>query len=114
MISESLFAEHCIDIISDVPKYLEQAGKDAPCAKCDGTGKRPLPKEQDALIRELCFGLMHAAGAHTNHTMPGDPCAYCGGFGIDEKKQRQLAARALAHDWIPTMKELFDPLGGDS
>lgn len=113
-ISECLFAEHCVDIFSDVSRYLELAAKDAPCEKCDGTGKKLLPEGQAAQEHEILFALMYASGAKGNHTFPGDPCIWCGGFGVDEKKQRAIAARFFAHDWLPTMRELFDPLSEEN
>lgn len=94
-----------VDMLSDVPIYLRDAAKTAPCKECDGTGKVQL-RDQD-IQRELAIGLLIAFGARTSHLFPGDPCPYCEASGVDAKEQRAIAARKMAADWHATLSEIF-------
>lgn len=108
------FAAHVTDIFSDIPVYLKEAAKDAPCVKCVGTGTTQMPTDQEAIKREVIFGLFVHFGAHTSHTFPGDPCTWCEGSGINTEKQQVIAAERFAKDWYPVMCELFWPKEGVS
>lgn len=100
---------HATDMFADMPKYLENAEKDAPCSRCAGTGKVLTPNERAALQREILFGLFVCFGAGTSHAFPGDPCPHCDGTGVSAFLQQKIAAERFAKDWFSTMNELFGP-----
>lgn len=108
--TEQDFADHAADMFSDMPKYLADASKSAPCASCSGSGVTPMPASGPDREREVLLGLLVACGARTSHTFPGDPCVYCEGSGTDADKQRRLASEKFARDWFKPMAELFTPI----
>lgn len=109
MIDEKLFAEHCFDLLGDMPKYLVKAGQEAQCSHCRGTGERLVATDTEGFRRDLLFALMQSAGARTSHVFPGDCCPYCEGKGLDPQRQKELASKAIAADWYATFQELFVP-----